>query len=97
MVSTQGSRVPDGFKDQMKKLLRAVLINRPVEPNRFIAEYLEAELDRRTLYDLQLGRHIIRRPGKQTVRQAGIRQAGAWVTIGELVGRQAGRWVNRYT
>lgn len=93
MVSTQGSRVPDGFKDQMKKLLRAVLINRPVEPNRFFAEYLEAELDRRTLYDLQLGRHIIRRPGKQPVRYT----AGRWVTIGELVGRQAGRWVNRYT
>lgn len=47
-------RLPDGFPTLLNKMLRAVLVSRPLEAVRFFADYLEAEVNRRTLCDLQL-------------------------------------------
>ena len=47
------NQAPEGFRTMVKKLICAVYLNHPRHLKRFLAEHLEAELDRRTLEELQ--------------------------------------------
>ena len=48
----QGS-VPQGFQELLVRLVKAVLINKPLCVYQCLAATLEAELDRRTLWEMQ--------------------------------------------
>src|SRR6218665_3017881 len=51
LIETQ----PPGFQRLLEKMLRAMFLRRPINIYVFFADFLEAELDRRTLAEIQFG------------------------------------------
>lgn len=51
VLSRKGT--PKGLPALLNKLVRAVLISKPLQAVHFLADYLDAELNRRTLCQLQ--------------------------------------------
>lgn len=45
--------IPDGFQTLLKKIIRAVVISRPLHVIPFICNYLDAELTQKTLKDME--------------------------------------------
>lgn len=60
------AHLPKDFEQQLNKLLRAAIINRPKQLKQFFAEYIDAQLDRRTLLELQSSAIRTIRHGKIT-------------------------------
>lgn len=52
--NVKAGRVSDDLARLLKKLSRAILTNRPLNIYQFASAFLEAELDKRTLYELSL-------------------------------------------
>ena len=47
------SVLPHGFRELVNDMLQSVIVSRPLDLNKHFALYLEAELDKRTLFELQ--------------------------------------------
>jgi len=48
---------PSGLKELTEKMVRAALLSRPLDGVNFFANFLDAEVNRQSLYKLQQGKH----------------------------------------
>ena len=48
------SSIPSGFEELLNDLVRSIITSQPLDLMEHIADYFEALVDRRTLWDMQL-------------------------------------------
>ena len=59
MLAERLGTTPDGVRDLTEKMVRAALLSRPTDGIKFFADYLDAELKRRSQHSLRRGGLVI--------------------------------------